>query len=151
MRESMYLESKDKLFKDLNEKKAQLKRFEAETEEIRKEYESVMEQKIQKESEVALYQKQIQDLEREHEEIEIRVNAVREGRMRVLERSSVPDSERTAKCSNHRTGSSDRRIKTQINDQQKKKTLLVRRSKRSMRRKNDLRSNVIMPRESKKH
>ena len=52
MRESMYLESKDKLYKDLNEKKAQLKRFEAETEEIRKEYESVMEQKIQKESEV---------------------------------------------------------------------------------------------------
>ncbi len=48
MRESMYLESKDKLYKDLNEKKAQLKRFEAETEEIRKEYESVMEQKIQK-------------------------------------------------------------------------------------------------------
>ena len=83
MRESMYLESKDKLYKDLNEKKAQLKRFEAETEEIRKEYESVMEQKIQKESEVALYQKQIQDLEREQEEIEIRVNAVREGRMRV--------------------------------------------------------------------
>ena len=68
MRESMYLESKDKLYKDLNEKKAQLKRFEAETEEIRKEYESVMEQKDTKESEVALYQKQIQDLEREQEE-----------------------------------------------------------------------------------
>ena len=92
MRENMYLESKDKLFKELNEKKAQLKRFEAETEEIRKEYESVMEQKIQKESEVALYQKQIQDLEREQEEIQIRVNAVREGRMRVagaIERSQT--------------------------------------------------------------
>ena len=92
MRESMYLESKDKLFKDLNEKKEQLKRFEAETEEIRKEYEAVMEQKIQKESEVALYQKQIQDLEREQEEIEIRVDAVREGRMKVagaIERSQT--------------------------------------------------------------
>ena len=92
MRENMYLESKDKLFKELNEKKAQLKRFEAETEEIRKEYESVMEQKIQKESEVALYQKQIQDLEREQEEIQIHVNAVREGRMRVagaIERSQT--------------------------------------------------------------
>ena len=92
MRENMYLESKDKLFKELNEKKAQLKRFEAETEEIRKEYESVMEQKIQKESEVALYQKQIQDLEREQEEIQIRVNAVREGRVRVagaIERSQT--------------------------------------------------------------
>lgn len=92
MRESMYLESKDKLYKDLNEKKAQLKRFEAETEEIRKEYEAVMKQKIQKESEVALYQKQIQDLEREQETIGIRVNAVREGRMRVagaIERSQT--------------------------------------------------------------
>lgn len=48
MRESIYLESKDKLFKDLNEKKQQLKRFEVETEEIRKEYEAVMDQKIQK-------------------------------------------------------------------------------------------------------
>ena len=92
MRERMYLESKDKLLKDLNEKKAQLKRFEAETEEIRKEYEAVMHQKIQKESEVAVYQKQIQDLEKEQEEIRIRVNAVREGRMRVagaIERSQT--------------------------------------------------------------
>lgn len=48
MRESIYLESKDKLFKDLNEKKQQLKRFEVDTEEIRKEYEAVMDQKIQK-------------------------------------------------------------------------------------------------------
>ena len=72
-----------------------------------------MEQKIQKESEVALYQKQIQDLEREQEEIEIRVNAVREGRMRVagaIERSQTVKEQ--LKCPDHRTGSSDRRNKT---------------------------------------
>lgn len=90
MRENMYLESKDKLLKDLNEKKAQLKRFIAETEEIRHVYDTVMEQKIQKESEVALYQKQIQDLENEQKEVRFRVNMASEGRMKVtgaIERS----------------------------------------------------------------
>lgn len=122
MRESMYLESKDKLYKDLNEKKAQLKRFEAETEEIRKEYESVMGQKIQKESEVALYQKQIQDLEREQEEIEIRVNAVREGRMRVA--GAIERFQTVKEQLNVRIIGLDHQIeeiKRQINDQEKEK------------------------------
>ena len=122
MRESMYLESKDKLYKDLNEKKAQLKRFEAETEEIRKEYESVMGQKIQKESEVALYQKQIQDLEREQEEIEIRMNAVREGRMRVA--GAIERSQTVKEQLNVRIIGLDHQIeeiKRQINDQEKEK------------------------------
>ena len=92
MREGMYLESKEKLRKNLEEKRAQLKRFVAETEETRKEYESVMKQKVEKESEVALYQKQIQDLEKEQEEIRFRVNVAREGRMKVagaIERSQT--------------------------------------------------------------
>ena len=46
MRESMYLESKDKLYKDLNEKKAQLKRFEAETEEICRKYVDIVVEKL---------------------------------------------------------------------------------------------------------
>ena len=124
MRESIYLESKDKLFKDLNEKKQQLKRFEVETEEIRKEYEAVMDQKIQKESEVALYQKQIQDFEKEHEEIEIRVNAVREGRMRVagaIERSQTVKEQLNVQIIGLEQQMEE--LEQQIKEQQNEKTL----------------------------
>ena len=124
MRESIYLESKDKLFKDLNEKKQQLKRFEVETEEIRKEYEAVMDQKIQKESEVALYQKQIQDFEKEHEEIEIRVNAVREGRMRVagaIERSQTVKEQLNVQIVGLEQQMEE--LEQQIKEQQNEKTL----------------------------
>ena len=124
MRESIYLESKDKLFKDLNEKKQQLKRFEVDTEEIRKEYEAVMDQKIQKESEVALYQKQIQDFEKEHEEIEIRVNAVREGRMRVagaIERSQTVKEQLNVQIVGLEQQMEE--LEQQIKEQQNEKTL----------------------------
>ena len=124
MRESIYLESKDKLFKDLNEKKQQLKKFEVETEEIRKEYEAVMDQKIQKESEVALYQKQIQDFEKEHEEIEIRVNAVREGRMRVagaIERSQTVKEQLNVQIVGLEQQMEE--LEQQIKEQQNEKTL----------------------------
>ena len=117
MRESIYLESKDKLFKDLNEKKQQLKRFEVETEEIRKEYEAVMDQKIQKESEVALYQKQIQDFEN-------RVNAVREGRMRVagaIERSQTVKEQLNVQIIGLEQQMEE--LEQQIKEQQNEKTL----------------------------
>lgn len=92
MRESLYQESKDKLLKELDEKKSQLKRFEKETEEIREEYEAVNQQKIQKESEVAIYQKQIQDFEKDQEDLRFRINASSEGRMKMagaIERSQT--------------------------------------------------------------
>ena len=92
LRENMYEESKEKLLKDLDEKKTQLKRFIAETEEIRKEYDAVMAQKIQKENEVSVYQKQIQDLESEQEGLYFQVSATREGHMKVageIERSQT--------------------------------------------------------------
>ena len=139
MRENMYLESKDKLFKELNEKKAQLKRFEAETEEIRKEYESVMEQKIQKESEVALYQKQIQDLEREQEEIQIRVNAVREGRMRVagaIERSQTVKEQLNVRISGLEHQMEE--LQQQIKQHQDKKDFSIEKIKEIKDKKNQL-------------
>ncbi|MFR8618409.1 MAG: hypothetical protein ACLVFD_11955 [Anaerostipes hadrus] len=81
------------------------------------------------------------------------MNAVREGRMRVA--GAIERSQTVKEQLNVRIIGLDHQIeeiKRQINDQEKKKKIfLVRRSKRSMRRKNDLRSNVIMPRESKKH
>ena len=92
MKESMYQQSKEKLLKDLDEKKIQLKRFVAETEEIRKEYNAVMTQKIEKENEVSVYQKQIQDLENEQEGLRFQMNAAREGHMKVagaIERSQT--------------------------------------------------------------
>lgn len=92
MRENLYQESKEKLLRELDEKKEQLKRFMAETKEIRQEYEAVMKQKIKKEREVAVYQKQIQDFEREQEELRFRITAASEGRMKVtgaIERSQT--------------------------------------------------------------
>ena len=92
MRESMYLESKDKLLKDLEEKNAQLKRFIAETEEIRKQYNAVEQEKIEKENEVLIYQKQIEDLEKEQEELRFKITASGEGRLKVtgaIERSQT--------------------------------------------------------------
>ena len=89
---------------------------------MRKEYESVMEQMMQEESVVALYQKQVQDLEREQEEIEIRVNAVREGRMRVA--GAIERSQTVKEQLNVRIIGLDHQIeeiKRQINDQEKEK------------------------------
>lgn len=78
--------------------------------------------RYKKESEVALYQKQIQDLEREQEEIEIRVNAVREGRMRVA--GAIERSQTVKEQLNVRIIGLDHQIeeiKRQINDQEKEK------------------------------
>ena len=69
-----------------------------------------------------MYQKQIQDLEREQEEIEIRVNAVREGRMRVA--GAIERSQTVKEQLNVRIIGLDHQIeeiKRQINDQEKEK------------------------------
>ena len=90
LRENMYQESNEKLLRNLDEKRTQLKRFVVETQEIQKEYDIVMARKIQKENEVSVYQKQIQDLENEHENLHFQVSVAREGHMKVagaIERS----------------------------------------------------------------
>lgn len=108
--------------------------------------------RFKKESEVALYQKQIQDFEKEHEEIEIRVNAVREGRMRVagaIERSQTVKEQLNVQIVG--LEQRDGRIRTTDKRTAERKTLLTIRSKQSKERKSSQRLNVIMPKESKKH
>lgn len=92
MRESLYHESKEKLIRNLDEKRAQLERFVAEMKEIQKEYEAVNEQKIQKENELFTYQKQIKDFERKQEDLRLRINAASKDHLKVagaMERSKT--------------------------------------------------------------
>lgn len=92
--------------------------------------------KDSKESEVALYQKQIQDFEKEHEEIEIRVNDVREGRMRVagaIERSQTVKEQLNVQIVGLEQQMEE--LEQQIKEQQNEKLFLTIRSKQSKERK----------------